>query len=48
MKGVATTAPHSTNESDKPDVPDEAEVKVEAEQNIKLDEIYVDDGAKGI
>jgi hypothetical protein len=55
MKGAVTTAPRSPNESDKPDVPGEAEVKVgiesvvwdhpEAEQNIKADEISVYDGA---
>jgi hypothetical protein len=50
MKGAATTAPHSPNESDKsaeskePDVPDDAEVKVEVEQNNKVDEILADDG----
>jgi hypothetical protein len=58
MKGAATTAPYSADESDEPDVPDEAEVKVEiesvvwdhpeVEQKIKVDEISVDDGAKGI
>jgi hypothetical protein len=45
MKGAATTAPRSPDESDEPDVPGEAEVKVgiesvfwdhpEAEQKIK-------------
>jgi hypothetical protein len=29
-------------------VPDEAEVKVEVEQTIKLDEILADDGVTGI
>jgi hypothetical protein len=36
-KGATTTAPHSPNESDEPDVPDEEEVKVEAKQKIKVD-----------
>jgi hypothetical protein len=58
MKGAATTAPHSPVESDEPDVPDEAEVKVgiesvvwdhpEAESKIKADKISVDDGMTGI
>jgi hypothetical protein len=58
MKGAATTAPHSPDKFDKPDVPDKAEVKLgiesvvwdhpEAEQNIKADEISVDDGTTGI
>jgi hypothetical protein len=58
MKGAATTVLHSPGDSDEPDVPDEAEVKVgiesvvwdhpEAEQKIKADEISVDDGATGI
>jgi hypothetical protein len=34
MKGAATTAPHSPDESDKPDVPDEAEVKVGIESVV--------------
>jgi hypothetical protein len=47
MKGAATTAPHYPDESDEPDMSDEAEVKVgieyvvwdhpEAEQKIKAD-----------
>jgi hypothetical protein len=55
MKGAATTAPCSPDESDEPD---EAEMEVgiesvvwdhpEAEQKIKADEISVDDGAIGI
>jgi hypothetical protein len=57
MKGAATTAPHSPNANDdsaEPDVPDmpampdEVEVKVEVEQNIKVDEILSADGATGI
>jgi hypothetical protein len=58
MKGAATTVPRSPDESNEPDVPDEAEVKVgiesvvwdhpKAEQNIKSDEISVDAGATGI
>jgi hypothetical protein len=58
MKEAATTAPHSPDESDEPDVSDEAEVKggiesavwdhPEAEQKIKSYEISVDDGATGI
>jgi hypothetical protein len=41
MKGAVNNAPHSPNQSDdsgEPDVPDEAEVKVEAEQKIKVDD----------
>jgi hypothetical protein len=54
MKGAATNAPHSPNQSedsdepDEPGVPDEAEVKVEAEQKIKVDDFFLDDGATGI
>jgi hypothetical protein len=58
LKGAATTAPRSPDESDEPVVPDEAEVKVgiesvvwdhpDAEQKIKEDEISVDDGTTGI
>jgi hypothetical protein len=58
MKGAATTAPGYPDESDEPDMPGEAEVKVgiesvvwdhpEAEQHIKSDEMSVDDGATGI
>jgi hypothetical protein len=58
MKGAATSAPRSPDESDEPAVPDEAEVKVgiesvvwdhpEAEQKIKTDKISVDDGTTGI
>jgi hypothetical protein len=51
MKGSATTSPHSPNESDesgKPAVPDEGEVKVEVEQNNKVEEILADDGTAGI
>jgi hypothetical protein len=58
IKGAATTAPRSPDESDEPDEPDKAEVEVDtetvvsdhpkAEQKIKEDEIYVDDGATGI
>jgi hypothetical protein len=58
MKGSATTAPRYPDESDEPDMPDEAEVKVgiesevwdhpEAEKKIKADEISVDDDTTGI
>jgi hypothetical protein len=58
MKGAATTAPLYPDESNEPDVPDEAEVKVgikcvvldhpKAEQKIKSGEISVDDGTTGI
>jgi hypothetical protein len=48
MKGTATTAPHSPNESDEPDVPDEGEVTVEVEPHIKVDENLADDGMTGI
>jgi hypothetical protein len=57
MKVAATTAPRSPDKSDDPDEPDEAEEEgieyvvwdhPEAEQKIKSDEIYVDDGATGI
>jgi hypothetical protein len=51
MKGAATNAPHSpnqSNDSNEHGVPDEAEVKEEAEQKIKVDDIFVDDGTTGI
>jgi hypothetical protein len=58
MKGAATTAPLSPDESNEPGVPDKAEVKVgiefvpwdypEAELKIKSDDISVYDGVIGI
>jgi hypothetical protein len=57
-KGAPTTAPRYPDESDEPNMPDEARVKVgiesvvwdhpEAEQNIEADETSVDYGATGI
>jgi hypothetical protein len=48
MKGAATTAPHSPNESDEPDVPDGGEVNVKVERNNKVDEILAHDDTTGI
>jgi hypothetical protein len=48
MKGAATTAPHSPSKSEEPDVPDEGEVTVELEPNIKVDKNLAYNGTTGI